>query len=193
MGYNVKRVLIDQGSSADIMFWEAFIGMKIPTDRLMPYAGTLVGFTGDQSSYSILGGRPTLNKLGAVVSTPHLKLKYPLPGGKVMVLCVDQEIARKYPAEDVKEVSLTEGRTIKIGVSLTKEDEEGLVTVLKINILAFAWSASDIPGIDPDFLCHHLMVDPRAKLVIQKRRKFGEDKRKAIAEETKKLMAADHI
>uniref|UniRef100_A0A151UII5 Uncharacterized protein n=1 Tax=Cajanus cajan TaxID=3821 RepID=A0A151UII5_CAJCA len=48
MGYNVKRVLVDQGSSADIMFWEAFVGMKIPTDRLMPYAGTLVGFVGDQ-------------------------------------------------------------------------------------------------------------------------------------------------
>nr|KYP43716.1 Retrovirus-related Pol polyprotein from transposon 17.6 [Cajanus cajan] len=262
MGYNVKRVLVDQGSSADIMFWEAFVGMKIPTDRLMPYAGTLVGFVGDQvttrgyadlettfgqgdhmktitvrylvvnaqSSYNILVGRPTLNKLGAVVSTPHLKLKYPLPSGKVGVLCVDQEVARKCyedslrarrhlyvtqvdwgvqsieldlrvshfdtrpaPAEDVKEVTLAEGRTVKIGVSLTKEDEEGLVTVLKSNISAFAWSANDMPGINPDFLCHHLMLDPKAKSVIQKRRKFGEDKMKAIVEETKKLMAAGHI
>ncbi|XP_020207330.1 uncharacterized protein LOC109792336 [Cajanus cajan] len=48
MGYNVKRVLVDQGSSTDIMFWEAFVGMKILTDRLMPYVGTLVGFAGDQ-------------------------------------------------------------------------------------------------------------------------------------------------
>ncbi|XP_020237714.1 uncharacterized protein LOC109816947 [Cajanus cajan] len=48
MGYNVKHVLVDQGSSADIMFWEAFVGMKILTDRLMPYAGTLVGFAGNQ-------------------------------------------------------------------------------------------------------------------------------------------------
>nr|KYP34675.1 hypothetical protein KK1_044345 [Cajanus cajan] len=48
MGYNVKRVLVDQGSSEDIMFWEAFVGMKILTDLLMPYAGTLVGFAGDQ-------------------------------------------------------------------------------------------------------------------------------------------------
>ncbi|XP_020218761.1 uncharacterized protein LOC109801992 [Cajanus cajan] len=47
MGYNVKRGLIDQGSSADILFWEAFEGMKIPNDRLIPYAGTLVGFAGD--------------------------------------------------------------------------------------------------------------------------------------------------
>ncbi|XP_020240273.1 uncharacterized protein LOC109819092 [Cajanus cajan] len=48
MGYNVKRVLVDQGSSTDILFWEAFVGMKIPNDRLVPYAGTLVGFVGDQ-------------------------------------------------------------------------------------------------------------------------------------------------
>nr|KYP58845.1 Transposon Ty3-I Gag-Pol polyprotein [Cajanus cajan] len=82
---------------------------------------------------------------------------------------------------------------VKIGVSLAKEDEEGLVTVLKSNISAFAWSASDMPGIDPDFLCHCLMVDPKAKPEIQKRRKFGEDKKKAIAEETKKLLVVGHI
>nr|KYP34074.1 Transposon Ty3-G Gag-Pol polyprotein [Cajanus cajan] len=135
MGYNVKRVLVDQGSSTDIMFWEAFVGMKILTDRLMPYVGTLVGFA----------------------------------------------------------VRLDEGKTVKIGVSLAKEDEEGLLTVLKSNVSAFAWSAGNMPGIDPDFLHHRLMVDPNAKPVIQKRRKFGEDKRKAIAEETKKLLVAGHI
>ncbi|XP_020235769.1 uncharacterized protein LOC109815456 [Cajanus cajan] len=134
MGYNVKRVLIDQGSSADILFWEAFEGMKIPNDRLIPYAGTLVGFAGDQviargyadletnfgegvqmktvvvrylvvnaqSSYSILIGRPTLNKLGAVVSTSHLKVKYPLPNGTVGVLRVDQEVARKCYGDSLK-------------------------------------------------------------------------------------------
>nr|KYP44235.1 hypothetical protein KK1_034300 [Cajanus cajan] len=125
MDYNVKRVLADQGSSADILFWEAFVGMKIPNDRLIPYVGTLVGFAGDQvmargyadlettfgqgsqmktvtirylvvnaqSSYNILIGRPTLNKLGAVVSTSHLKVKYPLPNGAVRVIKVDQEVA----------------------------------------------------------------------------------------------------
>ncbi|XP_020206004.1 uncharacterized protein LOC109791150 [Cajanus cajan] len=48
MGYNVKRVLVDQGSLADILFWETFVGMKIPNDRLVPYTGTLVSFAGDQ-------------------------------------------------------------------------------------------------------------------------------------------------
>nr|KYP33016.1 hypothetical protein KK1_046184 [Cajanus cajan] len=78
--------------------------------------------------------------------------------------------SRPAPTEDVKEVSLAEGKTVKIGVSLAKEDEEGLLTVLKSNVSAFAWSAGDMPGIDPDFLCHRLMVDPNAKPVTQKRR-----------------------
>ncbi|XP_020238723.1 uncharacterized protein LOC109817792 [Cajanus cajan] len=46
----LKRVLIDQGSSADILFWETFEGMKIPNNRLIPYAGTLVGLQETRSS-----------------------------------------------------------------------------------------------------------------------------------------------
>nr|KYP70636.1 Transposon Ty3-G Gag-Pol polyprotein [Cajanus cajan] len=86
-----------------------------------------------------------------------------------------------------------EGRNVKIGTSLTPEDEEKLVRVLKDNVSAFAWNSSDMPGIVPNFLCHKLAIDPSAKAVIQKRRKFGEEKRRAIAEETKKLVLAGHV
>nr|KYP52864.1 hypothetical protein KK1_025250 [Cajanus cajan] len=58
---------------------------------------------------------------------------------------------------------------------------------------AFAWHVKDMPGVDPDFMCHKLAIDPRAKPVIQKRRKFGEDKRKAIAEETDKLLTTGFV
>nr|KYP41824.1 Transposon Ty3-I Gag-Pol polyprotein [Cajanus cajan] len=136
MGYNVKRVLVDQGSSTDILFWEAFVRMKIPSNRLVPYTGTLIGFAGDQ-----------------VVARGN----------------------------------------VKIGTSLTPEDEERLVRVLKDNVSAFAWHSSDMPNIDPDFLCHKLAIFPRAKAVIQKRRKFGEEKRRAIAEETQKLVMPGHV
>ncbi|XP_020204927.1 uncharacterized protein K02A2.6-like [Cajanus cajan] len=183
-----------------------------------------------QSSYNILIGRPTLNKLGAVVSTSHLKVMYPLPNGAVGVLRVDQEVARKCygdslkarrrlytaqveqevhsidldprishfdrrpaPVEDVKEVAMAEGKKVKIGTSLSQEDAARLIEVLKANMTAFAWHAKDISGVDPDFMCHKLAVDPGAKPVIQKRRKFGEEKRKAITEETNKLLMAAHI
>ncbi|XP_020206440.1 uncharacterized protein LOC109791543 [Cajanus cajan] len=262
MGYNVKRIVVDQGSSTNILFWEAFMGMKIPNDRLIPYVGTLVGFAGDQvmargyvdlemtfgqgsqmktvtirylvmnaqSSYNILISRPTLNKVGAIVSTSHLKVKYPLSNGDVGVLKVDQEVSRTCyadslkarrhlystpaekhihsieldprmgqfdhqpaPAEDIKEVAVMEGRTVKIGTSLTPENEERLVKVLKENASVFAWHSSDMPGVDPDFLCHKLAIEPNAKAVIQKRRKFGEEKRTAIAEETNKLVRVGHV
>jgi len=126
MGRNVHRVLIDQGSSADVMFWDAFIGLQVPRDQLQPFDGVLVGFSGEQvevrghvdlrttfsddqaaktivirylvvnapSSYNLLLGRPSLNKLGAVVSTSHMKMKFPTEG-KVVTMKVDQEVARK--------------------------------------------------------------------------------------------------
>ena len=38
----------------------------------------------------------------------------------------------------------------------------------------------DMPGIDPDFLCHRLSMDPMVRPVRQRRRKFNEEKRKVI-------------
>nr|KYP47343.1 Retrotransposable element Tf2 [Cajanus cajan] len=86
-----------------------------------------------------------------------------------------------------------EGKKVKIGTSLSPEDAVKLIEVLKVNISAFAWHAKDMPGVDPDFMCHRLAIDPSAKPVIQKRRKFGEEKRKAIAKETNKLLMAGHV
>jgi len=50
-----------------------------------------------------------------------------------------------------------------------------------------------MPGIDPDFLCHRLTMNPQVRLVRQRRRKFNEERRQVICEETKKLLKADHI
>lgn len=40
-------------------------------------------------------GRPALNKLGAVVSTLHLTMKYPLEGGGIWTIKADQPMARR--------------------------------------------------------------------------------------------------
>ena len=58
---------------------------------------------------------------------------------------------------------------------------------------AFAWSASDMPGIDPDFLCHHLSVDATVRPVRQRRRKFNEERQQVVKDETQKLLSAGHI
>ena len=48
IGKKVHRVLVDQGSSADVMFWSTFNKLQLSPDQLMPYVGCLYGFVGDQ-------------------------------------------------------------------------------------------------------------------------------------------------
>ena len=58
---------------------------------------------------------------------------------------------------------------------------------------AFAWSATDMPGIDPDFLCHRLTMDTKVRPMWQRRRKFNEERCLVIKEETQKLLNVGHI
>ena len=53
--YNMHRVLIDNGSSADILYYTAFQQMRIDRERLTPTNAQLVGF-----------GRSRVFPLGAV-------------------------------------------------------------------------------------------------------------------------------
>ena len=46
--YNVHRVLIDNGSSADILYYPAFQQMRIDRDLLIPTDAPLVGFGGSK-------------------------------------------------------------------------------------------------------------------------------------------------
>ncbi|XP_068504429.1 uncharacterized protein [Phaseolus vulgaris] len=146
-GRRVHRVLVDQGSSADVMFWPTFNKLQLSPDQLRPYTGCLYGFAGDQ-----------------VEVRGYIELRTTFTDG-------------------------TTARTEKIS-----EEERGLIAgVIERHMGAFAWSASDMPGIDPDFLCHRLSMDPKVRPVRQRRRKFNEEKRKVILDEAKKLLAAGHI
>lgn len=46
--FRTQRVLIDNGSSADILYLPVFKQMKILEDRLQPIETPLIGFTGDK-------------------------------------------------------------------------------------------------------------------------------------------------
>ena len=126
-GRKVHRVLVDQGSSADVMFWSTFNKLRLSPDLLRPYTGCLYGFADNQvevrgylelrttfsdgaasrtenirylvvnanSAYNILLGRPALNRMNAVASKRHMKMKLPDLRGPVIVIKSDQEEARK--------------------------------------------------------------------------------------------------
>jgi len=126
-GRKVHRVLVDQGSSVDVMFWSTFNKLQLSPDLLRPYTGCLYGFADNpvevrgylelrttftdgtasrtegirylvvnaNSAYNILLGRSALNRLRAVFSTRHMKMKLPTLSGKVIVIKSDKEEARK--------------------------------------------------------------------------------------------------
>jgi hypothetical protein len=50
-----------------------------------------------------------------------------------------------------------------------------------------------MPGMDPDIACHHLSVKPGVILVVQRKRKMGEERRKVVDDEVKKLVDARFI
>ena len=99
---------------------------------------------------------------------------------------------RPRPFEDWLEKKIGR-KTFKLGKTLDGETQDQIAKVIGRHLDAFAWSASDMSGIDPDFLCHRLAMDPQIKPVRQRRRKFNEERRQAIRDETQKLLAAGHI
>jgi len=99
---------------------------------------------------------------------------------------------RPHPAEGWVQTKI-QGKKFKLGGPLSEDTRRKIVGVIERHLDAFAWSASDMPGIDPDFLCHRLAMDPQVRPVRQRRRKFNEERRHVIHEETHKLLAAGHI
>jgi len=105
------------------------------------------------------------------------------------------EISREKRPEPVEEVLEREigDKKFKLVKSLGLEAQDQIVEVIARHMDAFAWSTSDMPGINPDFLCHHLTMDPQVRPVDQRRRNFNDDRRWVIREETWKLLSAGHI
>ena len=121
-GYNVKRVMVDQGSATEIMYPNLYKGLGLKPEDLMVYSSPLVSFEGKMvvpkgqirlpvqtgtdvvevdfivvdafSPYTTIMGRPWLHSLGAVSSTLHQKVKYP-SRGQVLEIVGSQFVARQ--------------------------------------------------------------------------------------------------
>ena len=98
-GYDVKRVMMDQGSAIEIMYPDLYKGLNLRAEDLTPYSSSLVSFEGKiiipkgqirlsvqigsevvevdfivvdaYSPYTIIVAKPWLHTLGVVSSTLH--------------------------------------------------------------------------------------------------------------------------
>ena len=118
----MKRVIVDQGSSVEIMYPNLFKGLNLKPEDLTIYDSPLVSFNGKviipkgqirllvqassevvevdfitvdaYSPYTAIVARPWLYALGAVSSTLHQKVKY-LSGDRIEELVRSQSMARQ--------------------------------------------------------------------------------------------------
>ncbi|GAU44282.1 hypothetical protein TSUD_371820 [Trifolium subterraneum] len=81
-----------------------------------------------------------------------------------------RENLRPIPDGDFELIPLREdpSRNLKIGKDVPDLARKQLVACLKDNADLFAWSASEMPGLDPNIACHQLTVDEAASVVVQR-------------------------
>ena len=107
-GYDVKRVLVDQGNAVEVMYPDLYRGLNLKPEDLMTYDSPMVSFEGKTvtlkghirlpiqtgsnvmevdfivvdaySPYIAILASPWLHALGAVSSTLYQKVKYPSEG-----------------------------------------------------------------------------------------------------------------
>ena len=78
-------------------------------------------------------------------------------------------------------------RFFQVGSELPSQEKETLIDFLRQNVDVFALDAYEAPGVDPDFICHHLNVSPTVMLKKQPPRRSSKDHADVMREEITKL------
>ena len=86
-----------------------------------------------------------------------------------------------------------EEKFFQVGVQLPPREKEELIDFLRKNIDVFAWSTYEAPEVDPDFICHHLNVNPSILPKKQTPQCSSKEHSNAIMEEVLKLKWAGAI
>ncbi|XP_030930467.1 uncharacterized protein LOC115956146 [Quercus lobata] len=120
--YDVKRVMVDGGSGAEVIYPDLYKGLRLKPEDLTPYNSPLMSFDGNlvipkgmirlpiqtgpeivevnfivvdtYSPYTAIVGRPWLHTLGAIASSLHQKVKFP-SGDQVLEIRGCQSTARQ--------------------------------------------------------------------------------------------------
>nr|XP_017250801.1 PREDICTED: uncharacterized protein LOC108221433 [Daucus carota subsp. sativus] len=151
---SVKRVLVDSGASVDILFYDAYEKMGYADSRLTPSDMPIYGFNNAET-----------------------KIEEDLDVRE------EEEERKGKPAEDLVPIPLYTEEPEKVtyvGTLLQEELKQELVRFLRNNRDVFAWTAADMPGIDPPFMTHKLNVNPERKPIKQKKRNFAPERQDSI-------------
>ena len=72
-------------------------------------------------------------------------------------------------------------------------EKEQLVDLLKRNVDVFAWDVYETPGLDPNFICYHLNVNPSITPKWQPPQRLSKEHVEVVKNEVTKLKQAGAI
>ena len=79
-------------------------------------------------------------------------------------------------------------KQVFLGTDIPDDIRPGMVAFMKSRSDQFAWSHSDMTGIDPEVICHKLNVDPKFKPIQQRRRKIAPERVELLNSKINKLL-----
>ena len=91
--------------------------------------------------------------------------------------------------EDLVKITIGDNpeKFFQVGSQLPHQEREKPVEFLKRNINVFAWNTYEAPGVDPDFICHHLNVNPLTTPKKQPPHHPSKEHAEAVRQEVTKL------
>ena len=99
-------------------------------------------------------------------------------------MSIDKQ-AEDAKCEDLVKVVIEDDpeKFFQIGSQLPHQEKEELIEFLKRNIDVFAWNAYEALGVDPEFICHRLKVNPLITPRKQPPRRPSKEHAEAVQEE----------
>ncbi|KAL2226321.1 UNVERIFIED_CONTAM: Retrovirus-related Pol polyprotein from transposon opus [Sesamum indicum] len=190
--FTVHKVLVDSGSSADIIFKSMVDKMGLQNARLEPVKAALVSFGGSEVA--------SLGMIELPVSMGEEPKRKTLMNGIGEVACDQKEVKKCYnlslkgesnqkkrkigedteswpyvaehmkPSGEYKAVQLVEseqGRTMRIAANMG-EKETAMIEFLRRNVEMFVWSPSNFTSVNLEVIVHRLNVGPIARPEVAK-------------------------
>lgn len=150
------------------------------------------------SSENLPEALPDLEKVKIKDASNGENLEEALEDGDVHLPLVGTQLSTRSSIliEETQEVNLGTAENPKItyvAKSLSDPEYAVIVQLLQEGVVNFAWSYSDMPGLDPTLVVHHLDVRPNAKPVKQKLHKMHPQVALLVKKELEKLLDAGFI
>ncbi|XP_075665503.1 uncharacterized protein LOC142635187 [Castanea sativa] len=186
--------MVDQGSDAEIMYPDLYKGLNLKLEDLIAYDSPLISFDGK-------------------IVIPRGQIRLPVQAGSEVVevkvdqikeLVGSQSMARQSMAavvlegtkcEKLEEIVIDDNleKYFPVGAQLPPQEKEEMVIFLKKNIDMFARNAYEAPRVDPNFIFHHLHVNPAVLPKKQPPRCSSIEYSDAVKKEVNKLKQAGAI